>query len=218
MTDDDDRLTAARRQYAAGEPHLCASWMRDDVGVCEVCGTPAPRLGFLDRRQTDDRRERRVLAAVARDEFPSSGESDDALNARIAGEIALLPPMEIHAPPAAVLHLMHALELAARHPGFARASLGDTVRQLIGAVRVYFRSSPSVLELLRRRESARLDEPVIRIYFSRGDGHMRCRLFTAPRADLTFALCGELTFSRAEWPQIYQKLERAGIELVPDPD
>ena len=59
------------------------------------------------------------------------------------------------------------------------------------------------------------DPIVIRILYRPRGGHVHCRLFTAPVAGLTFVKNGDLVFSEAEWPSVYELLAHV-CELLPE--
>ena len=55
----------------------------------------------------------------------------------------------------------------------------------------------------------------LRIRYRVAGGHIHCRIFTAPSILDTFALAGELTFAKGEWPALRALLEPVA-ELLPE--
>jgi len=56
---------------------------------------------------------------------------------------------------------------------------------------------------------------VVRVRYTERGGHVHGQVFTAPRAGVTFAKCGELVFRVDEWPDVRARLE-AVVEFLPE--
>lgn len=56
---------------------------------------------------------------------------------------------------------------------------------------------------------------ILRMRYVKRGGHYHCRLFTAKARNMTFARCGELVFSEAEWNDVRDALASA-VEFVPE--
>lgn len=55
----------------------------------------------------------------------------------------------------------------------------------------------------------------IRVRYRAEGGHVHCRVFTAPRKELTHAKNGDLVFSREEWVAVWDAL-RAIADVIPE--
>ncbi len=56
---------------------------------------------------------------------------------------------------------------------------------------------------------------IIRFRYKKLGGHYHVRVFTSKAMNMTFARCGELTFSEEEWNDVRNQLHSA-IEFVPE--
>jgi len=56
---------------------------------------------------------------------------------------------------------------------------------------------------------------IIKFYYAKRGAHWHVRVFTGKSDNMTFASCGELTFSDAEWDDVRNVLQ-SSVRFIPE--
>lgn len=82
--------------------------------------------------------------------------TDQEIAERMAGEMAVHPPVEVVLTATGAMHLAGLLQLVLRHP-YVAGSSRDTAITIIEQIRVYFADCPTTLLVLRKGDDPTQD-------------------------------------------------------------